>query len=319
MCTFFSNKKNILIILSVIFILITALVILGLTTTPQNAVKSLYDDGHIILEYEDEQFYFRGYDSGAFSTSKKILFFWTNDHYNPSGLDTYQREITKAGDTYYFYGKIFKPNINNVASVVLISSYANNFTPIKPVISKATDDYMLFLFKFENPGILMEKIAFIDHDGSIITDNTSEIKSYHIYDINGKKQPQYIFNDNDNTGFNKIFNDIINEIILNGNRVYNSPINTNDEACFFKTNTEHKVYLYYIKDQFNDITYSEEYSLYYNNNKIILMLDKSYYPYGTPIGKFSVYQDTTYYEIENTGKVKEFVDMCNELYKKNAS
>ena len=34
------------------------------------------------------------------------------------------------------------------------------------------------------------------------------------------------------------------------------------------------------------------------------MLDKSYHPYGMPIGNFYLYQDTEYCEIENTEKLK---------------
>ena len=69
----------------------------------------------------------------------------------------------------------------------------------------------------------------------------------------------------------------------------------------------------------DDITYSKAYHLYIVGNKIVLSIDKQYYYIHMPSKNFSTHQDYEAYEIENTGKVKEFVDMCAELYKNNAS
>ena len=69
----------------------------------------------------------------------------------------------------------------------------------------------------------------------------------------------------------------------------------------------------------DDITYSKAYHLYIVDDKIVLSIDKQYYYIHMPSKKFTIHQDYEAYEIENTGKIKEFVGMCAELYKINAS
>ena len=59
--------------------------------------------------------------------------------------------------------------------------------------------------------------------------------------------------------------------------------------------------------------------MYVIDGKLVLSITNFLGTHSMPKDIFNEHSETTYYEIENTGIIKEFVDMCNELYKNNAS
>ena len=214
---FFTRKNLIIITIVIALLLIASVLIYDPHLTPQSAAKSPYNDINPILEYEDKNFYYVVYESGAFSTAKKTLFFWRSDYYHEKNLDASQRQITKIGDAYYYYGKVLKPHTDNVKTIKLTdtSIYPSEINPLKIIDN---DKYFFFVFKFDSSDTVNKKIVFSDFNGNIITDNRREIKTFNLNDINKQKSNSYVFKETDIPEFNTVYNNLIYELVTNGKK-----------------------------------------------------------------------------------------------------
>lgn len=318
--TFFTRKNLIIITIVIALLLIAGVLIYDPHPSPQSAAKSFYrSDVGCLMEYEDNNFYFKVFNSKTFSTAKKSLFFWKNDYLHPYDLDSRQRHVTKTDDAYYYYGKIGKPKVDNAESVALVSS-ALYSEPIKPAAVKVIDEYIFFVFRLDKP-ITQKKLVFTDSSGEYITENRNQNPSFILHDVNNPKDTQftkYSFKKNDNPEFVASYNNLINEIITNG-EVIRSSVVYELHYPFLETTPESIIYFKELHSKFYDITYFNPFSLYLYDGKVILKTEDICAVNNLSKTSIDFFIDQEYYEIENTGIIKEFVDMCAELYKKNAS
>ena len=318
--TFFTRKNLIIITIVIALLLIAGVLIYDPHLTPQSAAKGMYkSDVGCLMEYQDDNFYFKVFNSNAYATAKKSLCFWRSDDYTPYN-PAVQRNLVEAGESYYYYGRIAIPNIDNIESIALINTFMYTDL-IKPISLVSNDTSFFFVFKLYDPSVIQKKIVFTDYNDQIIATNRYENKYFLLEDSNNETQESYGFYENDNPAFNIMYNNIIEEIINNGKRKTDFSTDWLGTTCFFTATTEGSYYLMYnrLNNTTDDITYSKAYHLYIVDDKIVLSIDKQYYYIHMPSKNFSTHQDYEAYEIENTGIIKEFVDMCAELYKKNAS
>ena len=116
-----------------------------------------------------------------------------------------------------------------------------------------------------------------------------------------------------------MYEDVIAEIKKNGNRVFDFSHDQLRATNFLAASPESYLRLYHTPDESIYISYGTTHFMYVIDGKLVLSITNFLGTHSMPKDIFNEHSETTYYEIENTGIIKEFVDMCNELYKNNAS
>lgn len=284
--------------------------------SPQSAAKGMYrSDKGCLMEYEDDIFYFKVFNSASYATAKKPALFWKTDYYNPYDSFTIQRHTTKIANSYYYYGKINKPDLGNVKTIKLIDSlnWADESTPLSLF---ENDEYFFFVFKLRASRSIEKKIVFCDSKGNTITDNANETTPFNLYDINNTDSSPYFFKESDEPEFNSMYNELVHKIMSGGKKASNMPVLTN--KAFLTSVSEKKHYLFDSRiDLLDDIVYTKKFYLYYEGSRIILKVSTVYDCLSILDIKGSIKAGQEFYELETNEEVKEFIDMCQKLYKKS--